>query len=112
MARKEFIREGDMVVGVRLILEAGDKKYQQFGDYVEVKSEPTKEDYNKIFGNVIKDVMEFTSKSNKEWTFESAEIVRKTKDDYGDQYPFSKDTNGTLGVKVAIYTIFEEGDEQ
>ena len=112
MARKEFIRKDGMICGVRLILEPGDKKYEQFGEYVEVKTEPTKEDYEKLFGSVITGILETTSKSSKEWTLESAEIVRKTKEDYGDNYPFAEDTNGTLGVKVAIYSIFEEGDEQ
>lgn len=110
MKMEKIINEGK-AIGIRRVYEAGDKYYKQFGEFIWLNKEVTKKDYEDVCNIVVRQVVEYIKDSDKKWDFEGCDFVVKTKKDLEGYPEFPEDKIGTLGAKVAISRIVEEGEK-
>lgn len=107
MKLEQIIKDGK-AVGVKRVFEAGDKTFEQIGDFICLDKEATANDYEYLTNKVLQQMLEFIKDSGKVWDYESSEFITKTKEDFSYELPDGK--NRTLGFKIAISRIVEEGE--
>lgn len=108
MKPEKIIRDGKFV-GLKKVFEPGDTYGEQFGEFVVLDKEPTVEDYENLINIVLQQMFDYIKDSGKVWTCEGLKVILKTKEDFLDGLlPDNK--IGTLGVKVEISRIVEEGE--
>ena len=113
MKMEKIIKDGKMI-GIKKVFEAGDKFPEQFGDFIYLDKEPTAKDYEDLTNKVLQQMFEHIKDSGKVWNFDGFEVVLKSKEEIKEDSPlshfFPEDKIGTLGVKVTISRIVEEGE--
>ena len=113
MKTEKIIKDGK-IIGLKKVFETGDKFPEQFGEFIYLDKEPTAKDYEDLSNKVLQQMFEHIKDSGKVWNFDGLEVVLKSKEEIKEGYPlshlFPEDKIGTLGVKVTISRIVEEGE--
>lgn len=127
MKMERIIKDGKMV-GIRKVFEAGDKFYEQMGDYICLEKEAIKKDYEDLVEKVLQQTFKFIKESGKVWDLEGSQFVAKTREDYennlkemqsiGMKLDIEEEMKkfeseyklGTLGFKIVLSRILEEGE--
>lgn len=107
MKMEQIIKDGK-IVGIKKVFEPGDKMFEQFGEFILLDKEPTAKDYENLINKVSQQVIGYIQSSGKVWNCENFEVITKKKEDFDYELPEGK--IGTLGLKVAITRIVEEGE--
>ena len=109
MKMEKIIKDGKMI-GIKRVFEAGDKFYEQFGEFIYLTKEPSKKDYENLINIVANQMVEHIKDSDKKWDYEGCEFILKSKQDLEGYPDFPKNSIGTLGAKLIISRIVEEGE--
>lgn len=108
MKRELIIKDGK-AAGIKAVYEAGDKFGKVFGEFVYLDKEPTVEDCERLTNKVLHQVFEYIKDSEKKWDCDGLKVILKSKEVF-DSESFPADKIGTLGVKVTISRIVEDGE--
>ena len=110
---EKIIKDGK-IVGLRKKFEVGDKYPEQFGEFVYLDKEPTQKDYETLTKTVLQQTFEYIKNSAKVWDCDGFEFIFKRKEEFENNSPlfpkFPADKIGTLGAKLTISRIIEEGE--
>ena len=125
MKREKIIKDGK-IVGLKNVFEAGDKIYEQMGEWIYLEKDATAKDYEDLINKVLQHMLKFIKDSGKVWDLEDSQFVAKTKEDYANNLnnlaikptpeevlEFNKQFEGkigTLGFKVVLSRIVGEGE--
>ena len=113
MKMEKIIRDGK-IVGIKKVFEAGDKFPELFGEFIYLDKEPTAKDYEDLTNKVLQQVFKRIKDSGKVWDFDGFEFILKRKEEFENNSPlspvFPADKIGTLGVKLTISHIVEDGE--
>ena len=127
MKMEQIVKDGK-AVGIKRVFKAGDKAYEQIGDYICLEKKAIKKDYEDLVEKVLQQTFKFIKESGKVWDLEGSQFVAKTREDYENNLKelqsigmkldieeeikkFEREYKlGTLGFKVVISRIVEEGE--